>query len=78
MQYFCEAVGTLSDGGGTDDVHWYDLDIMQTFSVSSSVNQAILSSEEHGWRDVDVRYAMHRVEDHSGYSGRDRWEVRFM
>lgn len=70
MEYFCDTVGTVSEQGGVEDLTWGELEIRKSNRTSS----AGVASE---WEDIDVRYAVHKVPDETGYSGRDRLSVRF-
>lgn len=72
MEYFCDGVGHIEPEGGTEDVLWYRMSIRKT--------AADISGEEvpiQPWHDLDKRYSVHRGGDESGYSGRERWTVRF-
>ncbi|KAK9899909.1 hypothetical protein P389DRAFT_176806 [Cystobasidium minutum MCA 4210] len=71
MDYFCDGIGEIAPEGGTEDVLWYRLTIRQ-----GSADVAHYSAGG-AWDDLDKRYAVHKGEDELGYSGRERWSVRF-
>lgn len=70
MEYFCDTIGTVLDHGGMDDLTWYELEIRKSFRAA----KLELLAE---WKDIETRYAVHKVTDETGYSGRERLTVRF-
>lgn len=71
VDYFCDGIGEVQAEGGTEDVLWYRMVIRR--------GSAELPGPEvpSTWDGLDRRYAVYRGEDEVGYSGRERWSVRF-
>lgn len=75
MEYFCDGIGGISAEGGTEDVLWYEISVKST--SGSSATGAIAREKEPAWTDLERRYAVYKGYDDVGYSGRERWSVRF-
>lgn len=71
MDYFCDGVGEIVPEGGTEDVLWYRM------SIRRGSAELVNHPAAHLWEDLDKRYAVYKGEDEVGYSGRERWSVRF-
>lgn len=71
MDYFCDGVGEIVPEGGTEDVLWYRMTIRRGSA------ELVDHPAAHSWEDLDKRYAVYKGEDEEGYSGRERWSVRF-
>ena len=69
MNYFCDTVGIISDEGGVENLTWYELALRKTARAPAPE----AASE---WRDIDIRFAVHKMPDETGYSGRERLSVR--
>lgn len=69
MEYFCDGVGEIVPEGGSEEILRYRMTVRKT-AAQTQVNFP-------GWTELDRRYAVHREEDEIGYSGRERWTVRF-
>lgn len=72
MEYFCDGVGEIDPEGGSEEILWYRLTIRRTAAQTAVTLPAL-----EAWTELDKRYAVHREEDEVGYSGRERWTVRF-
>lgn len=69
LEYFCDAVGVISEQGGPVNGHteWFEI----------KVSRSLRAKEQAGETLVLMRYALKHGEDESGYSGRERFSVAF-
>lgn len=71
LEYFCDGIGNVSDEGGMDNLNWYEIRMEQSGRTHRSAERI------NPFEPVNMRYAVHKVADESGYSGRDRSRVSF-
>lgn len=81
LEYFFEAVGIVSDEGGVEDLNWYELRLEKSPRPEPHVRKGPITAYEETELsqelEVYARFAVHRVADETGFSGRPRLSVRF-